>query len=65
MTEGCCCIDTGETYRVSCGELLLGADDSSGTLSLVECSFSSDNGFTLRRASTGLASDLGNGVPVV
>ena len=37
-----------KTYRVSGGEFLLGADDSSGTLSLIECSFPSDNGFALR-----------------
>lgn len=58
-------MDAGNTYGVACGEFLLGANDSSATLSLVECSLSSDNGFALRGASPGLAPDLGNGVPIV
>lgn len=63
-TEGCC-TDEGETYRVARSKFLLGADDSSTTLSLVDCPFSSDNGFALRRASARLASDLSYGVPIV
>ena len=58
-------MDAGKTYGVACGEFLLGADDGSATLSLVDCSLSSDNSFALRGASAGLAPNLGNGIPVV
>ena len=60
-----CCVDAGGTYGVACGELLLGADDSSTSLSLVDCSFASDNGLALRGTSAGLAADLGYRVPIV
>ena len=55
----------GGTYGIACGELLLGADDGSATLGLVEGSFASDNGLALRGASAGLAADLGYRVPIV
>ena len=55
----------GRTYGIASGEFLLGANDSSATLSLVDCSLSSDHGLALRGASAGLAPDLGNGVPIV
>lgn len=54
-----------ETYGVACGKFLLGADDGSATLSLVDCSLSSDDGLTLRGASAGLAPNLGYGIPIV
>ncbi len=57
--------DAGWTYRVACGELLLGADDGSATLCLVDCSLSSDDGLALRGASAGLAPNLGDGIPIV
>ncbi len=53
------------TYGVACGEFLLGADDGSATLSLVQGPFSSDDCFAGRGASAGLAPDLGDGVPIV
>ena len=37
----------GVSYCVSCGELLLCADDSTATLGSVESSFSSNDGLTL------------------
>lgn len=64
MDEGCC-VDVGGTHGVAGGEFLLGADDGSATLGLVEGSLASDYGLALRGASAGLAPDLGNGVPVV
>ena len=60
-----CCIDAGETYGVAGGKFLFGADDGSATLSLVDCSLSSHDSLPLRGASTGLAPNFGNGVPIV
>ena len=54
----------GLSYCISCGELLLCADDSTTTLGSVECSFSSDDGLTLSGSAADLAPDLGNCVPV-
>lgn len=54
-----------ETYGVACGEFLLGADDGATALGLVDGSLSSDDGFTLRGASAGLAPNLGYGIPIV
>lgn len=62
--EGCRVV-AGRTYGVASGEFFLGANDSSATLSLVDCSLSSDHGLALRGASAGLAPDLGNRVPIV
>lgn len=54
-----------ETYGVASGKFLLGADDGSAALSLVDCALSSDDGFTLRGASAGLAPNLSYGIPIV
>ena len=62
--EGCW-VDADGTYGVASGKLLLGADDGSATLGLVNGSFASDNGLALRGTSAGLAADLGYGVPIV
>ena len=56
---------SGRTYSVACGEFLFSADDGSAALGLVDCSFSSNDGFALRGASAGLAPDFGHGVPIV
>ena len=53
------------SYCVSCGELLLCADDSTTTLGSVESSLSFNDGLTLSASAADLAPNLGNCVPVV
>ena len=53
------------SYCVSCGELLLCADDSTATLGSIESSLSSNDGLTLSTTAADLAPNLGNCVPVV
>ena len=55
----------GLAYCVSCGELLLCADDGTTTLGSVESSLSSNDGLTLSARAADLAPDLSNCVPVV
>ena len=52
-------------YSISCGVLLLCADDGTASLGLVKSSFSTNHGLTLGGSTTGLAADLSYGVPVV
>jgi hypothetical protein len=46
------------------GELLVGGDDGAATLGGVECALSLDGGLAVGTRATGLAADLGDGVPV-
>ena len=52
-------------YSIACGKLLLCADDGTASLSLVKSSFATNHCLTLGGSTTGLAADLGYGVPVV
>lgn len=54
-----------ETYGVTGSELLFCGDDCSAALGGVEGSLSTDNGLTLAGTTSGLATDLGNGIPIV
>ena len=58
--DGC-----SRAYSVACGELLLCADDGTASLRLVQGALAADHGLTLRSSATGLAANLGNGIPVV
>jgi hypothetical protein len=55
----------GKTYRVSCCELLLGANDASAALSGIQSGLSSNNSLSGNTTSTGLAANLSNGIPIV
>ena len=52
-------------YSIACGKLLLGANDGTASLSLIQSSFATNHSLTLGGSTTGLAADLGYGVPVV
>ena len=52
-------------YSVACGKFLLCTDDGTASLSLVKGSFTTNHCLTLGGSTTGLAADLGHGVPVV
>lgn len=54
-----------DSYRVTCSELLLSAQNGTGTLSSVELSLATDNSLALSSTAVGAASNLGNGIPVV
>lgn len=75
MDQRWCCIEVnvgccsgwvvGDTYRVSCGELLFRADDCTASLGGVEGGFASDDGLFLRCSAGDFAANLGDGIPVV
>lgn len=52
-------------YSIASSELLFCTDDSSGTLSSIQSTFAADDGLTLRGTAARLASDLGDGIPIV
>lgn len=53
------------THGIASGIFLLSRDDGAGPLGLVQCSFASDNSFSLRRPTAGLAADFRDGIPIV
>lgn len=59
-------VEPGETDRtyVCGGVLLVGGNDGAATLGSVERTLSLDGGLTVGTRATGLAADLGDGVPV-
>lgn len=54
----------GETYSIACAELLFRADDSTASCGGVERRFTLHDRLACDPASTGLASNLGDGFPV-
>lgn len=54
-----------KTYRVTSAELLLGTDHSTTSRSSVQSTLPTDDGLPRNTASAGLASNLGNGIPIV
>lgn len=54
-----------ETYGVASSEFLLCGYDGSSPLGLIQSSFATDDSFAGGGPSTGLATDLGHGIPVL
>lgn len=54
-----------EAYGIGGTEFLLRGNDPAGALGGVECGLALHDGLALGGAATGLAADLGNGVPVI
>ena len=54
-----------EAYGVAGGEFLFCGYDLAGSLSSIQSGIATDHGFSLGGAAFGLASDFGNGVPIV
>lgn len=52
------------TYRVSSTKLLLCTDDGTASLGSIESSLPTDDGLARSTASAGLASNLGDGIPI-
>ena len=53
------------THRVTSTKFLLGTNDVATSLGCVERGFASDNGLSRSTSAAGLASNLGDGIPVV
>lgn len=53
------------SYRVAGAKFLLSPNDSSGALSCVQSTLSTDDGLTLRGSAARLAPNLSDGVPII